>query len=272
MPDLLDGLDDAERLACRVAERVLGVVAIAHDVAGRQGAVDAFLEYVDGRRAAFEVTRLAADQKALQLGQLLARDDFAWSLPGKWWWTVSIGSPRDLPRLREVFDKIVLLCEEAGVAEPEHLCWMAGVEPDPDVTWLTEDSTVRMWGYPNVPAVDGKRVRRAMVTLPALAGFVDKALIGLEAALGTALAAEHIQKRVAKLSRTAADEYHLFVFVDMRDLSFNVVEALVVGDAIPPGQPPLPSGVTHLWLAPASSKRVLLGTADGWTQAHPYDG
>jgi hypothetical protein len=271
MPGLLDGLDDVERFACRVAERVLGVVAIAHDVAGRQGAVDAFLEYADGRRAAFEVTRLAGDQGALQLDQLLSRDGHAWSLPGNWRWTVSIGSPRDLPRLREVFRKIVLMCEEVGVAQPEQLRWMADIEPDADLAWLVEDSTVRMQGHPNVSAVAGQGVLRATITLPSLGGFVDETLAGLEAALSTALAAEHIRRRVAKLSRTQADERHLFVFVGMRDLPFNVADALAFGDAIPPGPLPLMSGITHLWLAPHPSNRVLLAAPDGWIEAHPYD-
>lgn len=261
MADLLDGLDDAERFACRVAERVLGVVAIAHDVVRRQGAVDAFLEYADGRRAAFEVTRLAGNQGALQLEQLLSRDGHAWPLPGKWWGTVSIGSPRDLLRLRDVFRKIVLMCEEVGVAQPEHLRWMADAEPDLDLAWLVEDSTVRMRGHPNVSAIAREGVRRATIILPPLGGFVDETLAGLEAALSTALAAEHIRRRVAKLSRAQAHERHLFVFVDMRDLPFNVADALAFGDAIPPGPPPLMS----------SGNRVLLAAPDSWIEAHPYD-
>jgi len=44
----LEGLDRAEQWACRIAERALGVVATPYDVAPRQGADDAFLEYGDG--------------------------------------------------------------------------------------------------------------------------------------------------------------------------------------------------------------------------------
>jgi hypothetical protein len=54
--DARDGLDNAERLACRVAERVTGATARAWDIEGRNGVVDAFLDYADGRTCAFEVT------------------------------------------------------------------------------------------------------------------------------------------------------------------------------------------------------------------------
>jgi len=36
-------------------------------------------------------------------------------LPGKWWWTIKIGHPRDRPRLRSIFAKTALLCESVGV-------------------------------------------------------------------------------------------------------------------------------------------------------------
>jgi hypothetical protein len=54
----LRGLDDLEQTACLIAERALGVTATPYDVAGRQRAVEAFLDYPDGRRCAFEVTQL----------------------------------------------------------------------------------------------------------------------------------------------------------------------------------------------------------------------
>jgi hypothetical protein len=55
------------------------------------------------------------------------------------------------------------------------------------------------------------------------------------------------------VSRTQADERHLFVFIAMRDLPFNVADALVFGDTIPPGLPPLMSGsrTFGLFLIPA---------------------
>ena len=61
--------------------------------AGRQGAVEAFLDYPDGRRGAFEVTWLATDGgKSLQLQSLLRSDGFGLPSPGKWWWTIEIST------------------------------------------------------------------------------------------------------------------------------------------------------------------------------------
>ena len=160
-PDPLAGLDNAERLACRVAERVTGAQARAWDVTGvkgRTGAVDAFLDYPDGRLAAFEVTRIASDQQALQLENLLGRAGFEWPLPGQWWWDAWISDVRDLPRLQQCFHKVVLLCEAAGVTRPEHLDLTDADTLDDDVLWLVEESSVSLHGYPNVPAVDGDRV------------------------------------------------------------------------------------------------------------------
>jgi hypothetical protein len=59
--------------------------AEAWDINGRQGAVDAIRTLQDGRKAAFEVTNLAADG-ALETASLLARDNHKWPLPGNWHW------------------------------------------------------------------------------------------------------------------------------------------------------------------------------------------
>jgi hypothetical protein len=39
MLERLEGLDEVEQTACLIAERALGAVATAYEVAGRQGAV-----------------------------------------------------------------------------------------------------------------------------------------------------------------------------------------------------------------------------------------
>jgi hypothetical protein len=117
MSDRLDRLSPQEKAACLIAETVLGAVATAWDVDGRQGVVDAMLRLPDGRTAAFEVTALA-EVGALQTEALLGNDDFGWPSPGRWWWTVQVGSARDLPRLRTAYRHIALLCEAAGVTRP----------------------------------------------------------------------------------------------------------------------------------------------------------
>jgi len=124
MLERLEGLDEVEQTACLIAERALGAVATAYDVAGRQGAVEALLDYPDGRRGAFEVTQLATDRGAsLQLASLLKQDRFRLPLPGKWWWTIKIGHPRDRPRLRSIFAKTALLCESVGVTDRDTCLW-----------------------------------------------------------------------------------------------------------------------------------------------------
>lgn len=270
MTDRLAGLDSAERLACEVAERVLGATAEAHDIDGRQGAVEAFLHYPDGRQAAFEVTRIAAEPAALQLDSELRKRQNSWPLPGQWWWDVWVGHVRELPRLERIFSKIVLMCEQAGAVRPEQLSTLARYEHDPDLRWLLDQSTSTLWGHPDVPAVEGNTVRRATVTEAGTGDFVYDDLGLLVPELVTALATGHVPRRVAKLNRTSVEERHLFLIADIRDLPFAVWHPLAFTDELPPQQPPLPAGITHLWLAPTFSYRVLLGTATGWTQARPY--
>lgn len=271
MVDLLAGLDKAERAACHVAERVTGATARAWDTEGRNGVVDAFLDYADGRTAAFEVTRIATNPLALQLDNLLGRDSFEWPLPGRWWWTLWVSDVRELPRLRRCFNKVVLLCEAAHVVRPEDLVLGDREDFDEDLRWWVEDSSASLHGHPDIPSVDGERVRKAMVTPAGDGGLVDDSLSGLDAALVDAFSVDHLRRRVEKLVRTRADERHLFAIVHHSDLCFEVTSALMFGTAVPSGPAWLPNGISHLWLAPAFSRRVLLGTASGWSQAFPYD-
>jgi hypothetical protein len=88
--------------------------------------------------------------------------------------TIKIGHPRDLPRLRNIFAKIVLLRESVGVNHPRRLP-LAAI--DNDVRWLVRESSVQMRGYPNVPATDEHRMRRAMITQPGAGGFPDETLV-----------------------------------------------------------------------------------------------
>lgn len=108
-----------EKAACLIAVRMLEANgAEAWDVGGRQGAVDAMLTLKDGSRAAFEVTKLAAEG-ALETASLLARDNHRWPLPGDWFWSIEVGSPQDLRRLKGCYQNIILICEAAGVAYPD---------------------------------------------------------------------------------------------------------------------------------------------------------
>ena len=206
----------------------------------------------------------AADAPTSQLDSLLAQDGFRWPSPGKWWWTVNIGHPRDLPRLRGIFTKIVLLCESVGMTDP-----LASDEADDDVLWLVEESSVQMRGHPTVPAKDGHRTRRAMITQPGIGGGSDETFTLLDEALSTAFDATLIQRHLAKLNRTQADERHLFLVVGLYDLPFLLFDALGFGGRLPAGAPALPDRSTHLWLAPVYGYRVLVGTSAGWTESRP---
>jgi len=231
MFDRLEGLDEVEQTACLIAEGALGATATAYDVPPRQGAVDAFLDYPDGRRGAFEVTWLATDGGAsLQLGELLRGDRSGLRLPGNWWWTIEIGDRRDRPRLLNIYAKIILLCEGIGVTDPRHLPL---TEVDADVQWLVQESSVQMHGHPNVPATDEDRVRRPMITQRSTWGGLDETFSLLDEALRTAFDTDLIQRHLAKLRRTEADERHLFLVVDVYDLHFSLFDALGSGDRLP---------------------------------------
>lgn len=265
----LDGLSPEEQRACVIAERVLGAAATPWDIHGRQGAVEAMLTLTDGRQAAFEVTTLAAEG-ARHLDSLLANDMFSWPSPGKWWWSVWVGDPADVPGLRDRFRRLALQCEAAGVTRPEML---PGAHDDPDLAWLIKESSPKtdMVGHPEVPAVDGERVRHTMVVPAGRCDMADGTLSGLREALADAFRLPHMSKRLEKVARAEADEHHLFVLVHDSALPFAVADDLCSGTTLPPDPAPLPAGVTHLWIAPTFGRRVLLWAPDGWQQHYPYD-
>lgn len=128
-----------------------------------------------------------------------------------------------------------------------------------------------MWGHPDVPAVDGDRVRNVSVLPPGRGGGVDRGLTGLAAALAEVFADGHMAKHLAKTGRAEADERHLFVPVHHSALPYPVMDGLSFGTSLPPDPPPLPPEVTHLWLAPSFSRRVLLWAAGEWRDHYPYD-
>jgi hypothetical protein len=211
------------------------------------------------------VTQLATDGGAsLQLQSLLRRDGYRWPSPGKWWWTIQIGDPKDRPRLLASYTKIILHCESVGVTDPRYL---ALDEVDADLQWLVVgESSVQMQGYPNVLATDGDRPRGAMITQPSTWGGSDETFTLLDEALSAAFDMDHIQDHVAKLERTPADERHLFLVVDVYDWPFSLFDAVGSGDSLPAGVRAVPNGLTHLWLAPVYCRRVLIGTPGGWSE------
>lgn len=262
-------LSPGERAACTVVERVLGVRTEAWDIDGRQGAVDARIHYPDGRLGVLEHSVLAQQPDMELDARLMAQRD-GWPLPGRWWWSVQIAQPDYLARTRAVFERVVLLCESHNVTQPVRLP-LSIQHDDPDVRWLLVESASSLMGHPTVPAREGTRTRTAMITGASMGGAVDDELVGLNAALDDALTLTHLAERVRKLRRHEADERHLFIPIHERALPYVIFGGLAFGERVPEEPPPIPPGISHLWLAPNFSQRVLVGTTLGWEQHHPYD-
>jgi hypothetical protein len=260
----LKGLDEQQMAACLIAERALGAVGEPWDVDGRQGAVDVMLTLSDGRSAAFEVTNLAP-RGALETSKRLEADKNKWPLPGKWWWTIEVGSPKHLTRLKQVYEKIILLCEAQSVTSPD----IIGYDPsaDPDLQWLVQSSTCNMIGHPELGPEKGAHV----VPLGA-GGAVDDTLSGFADALSAAFDADpSIGKHFDKLENAQADERHFFIMLYTGVLPFPTFSVLMFDEPLPQEPPDLPDHISHLWLAPNYSRRVLLWSrSDGWKNIYPY--
>jgi hypothetical protein len=263
--DRLAGLSEQERGACLIAERCLGVTAEPWDTGGRRGVVDALLHFPDGRVGAFEVTVLASEG-ALQTENLLARDNHQWPSTGKWHWTINIGSPRDIPRLKKVYPRIVAACEAAGAPFPSRIAW--GPDADEDVRWLVQESTSSMLGHSGV-----KARAHVMVVPTGGGGAVDDRLEELAAGLSEAFKQPHIEPHFEKLERADADERHLFIPLHQTALPDSVALGLMFdSETLPPNEPPVPGFLTHLWLAPRFSRRVLVWAREsGWCNYFPYN-
>jgi hypothetical protein len=222
----------------------------------------------DGRKAAFEVTNLAGDG-ALEIARLLAKDRHRWSAPGQRFWSIEVAASSDRRRLEKCYEKIILMCEAAGIAYPDRLSWWAE-SADPDLRWLVEDSQSIMTGYPGIPAKGLQQHPGVMVVSVSGGGVVDSSLSGFADELSTAFQAPHISSHFDKLAAADADERHLFIPLHPSALPFSSFSVLQFEDALPPEPPRIPDHVTHLWLAPESSQRVLIWSrADGWRNFYP---
>jgi hypothetical protein len=263
-----------EQAACDIAVRMLDAArAEAWDVPPRHGAVDVMLTLKGGRTAAFEVTNLAA-HGALRTASLLARDNHSWPLPGQWFWHIEVGPGADVKRLKGCYQNIILTCEAQGITDPYYD--QRGWDPtaNPDLRWLVQgDSKCRMMGHP-VQLASTMTNPHAEVVPAGSGGPVDDSLPGFAVELRAAFdAAPHIQSHFEKLAReTAADERHLLIPLHDTALSFTLTSGLAFANQLPSDPPPVPPSITHLWLAPAFSSRVLLWRqSEGWRNFFPYN-
>jgi hypothetical protein len=268
--DRLAGLNRQEQAACLIAERVLGGEATPWDVDGRQGAVDAmFLTLPGGRTAAFEVTNLAGEG-ALDTLDALKSGEYKWPLTGDWFWTINVRFVSDLEQLNRCYPNIIRICEQAGVTHPNYQIGWSPTD-HPDIQWLVQKSSCEMIGVPECPAASLANPE-AMVVLSAGGGWIDDSMTGFADALGAAFdSTTHIARHFTKLMRADADERHLFIPLHGTALPFSIFTVLQFDDPLPPEPPPIPDYVTHLWLAPDASKRVLIWSRpDGWRNFYPY--
>jgi hypothetical protein len=255
-------LDRQEKACCMLAARVLDVArAEAWDIRPHQGRPDVMLTHKDGRRAALEVTNLG-DREAFHMAGLLAGDNYKWPLPGQWMWSIQVGSAAGMRRLKRCYQNIIRICEAANVQHPENSTIAYGPSADPDLQWLVEGSGCHMMGHSDIPAAG----RSAMVTPLARGGWVDDALTNFANELSKAFQAGHITPHFEKLDKEPnVDERHLFIPLHESALPFNLSKTLTFEDTLPSEPPPVPNYITHLWLAPAFGKRVLLWTpTDSW--------
>lgn len=266
-PRRLDGLLPDETVAALLVERATGARARAHDIDGRQGAYDVALTYPDGRRAALEVTTNARPG-IRERGVLLGRSRSAWPNPGRLGWSIVLGTPAEIPRLRAVYARAITTCEALGAADPASL--PADVlDADPELRWLADGSASSLVAVPH-GGPHSTRPRHVTVTPRPAGTDVDSRLAALPDAVSRLLLVPHVARRVAKVaSATGVDERHLLVGVGEGGLPDAVYRALSAPVAALPHEDPVleEPRLTHLWLTTdwSGSPLVCWDRANGWT-------
>ena len=109
MTDRLAGLTSVEHRAAGAVARGVGATAEAHDVGGRQGAVDVILTYPDGRTGALEVTSYA-EEGSQERDVILAGEHYQWPNPGAWDWSITLRPSARILELKRRYGRIIALC------------------------------------------------------------------------------------------------------------------------------------------------------------------
>lgn len=262
----LDGLAPTEQAAAIAVATIVGARARAHDVDGRQGAVDVELVYPNTAVAALEITSHAGDGVRQRDG-ILAADDNQWEAPGHLTWDIRVSDPQIIPELRARYRRIILELEARGKTNSYGLNpWDVPPLPD-DLKWLAV-SGLTFWALSQDPS----REHVVYVMPEGTGGSIDKRLSGLADAISSVLAEDNQQRHILKLLRSPRDEKHLFVGLHEGAIPFAQAAGLISPDVdLPECAPPeLPEGLNHLWLVSTFSHKLVEVHAGQW-RLHDLD-
>lgn len=244
--------------------RALGVEAEVWDVPPRQRAYDVRIRYPDGRIGALEVTSEGL-QDLRQLIALLDRLGYSLPLSGRFSWTIRVHHVRDLPWVKEHYAELVEVCEAHDVQRLVKL-------PHGTLPADVHSRALEAVELSRLTSDGGDQTRRASLLLPATeAGFaVDTDLRTLADVLEATLATDKIQNKIDKVVGAGVDEAHLYLSIHYSGLP-TVYDGLAFDSTLPPSTPINMRGLTHLWLAPQFSRRVLLWDGSNWTAHQPFN-
>jgi hypothetical protein len=253
-----------EFMAYQLATSLYDVVDVeVFDTSGRQGVVDAILTLADGRRASFEVTMLP--NTFMEARKMVAQD--AWPPAGKWMWSASGASARELRQLRGIYAQIIDVCEGAGFDFPHFLYEDRPDLVDDNIRWLVERSGCQLVGSPDMPSL-GRRVSVGLSGKSEVGPHDSDALDPLRAAFKQDVVQAHITKAgTPHPGEGHIDERHLFVWIMPGTLPPSSEGLFVIEDdeSLPNEPPGELHGVTHLWLAHWAWWRILRWHDGHWS-------
>jgi hypothetical protein len=225
-------------------ERALPEVTVCqHDDGSKPSMYDLTIVYPDGSRGAVEVTT-AADRKYVELAKALDEKARQWQVPGLTgtWWVRVLPSAR-ANDLRQQLPGILRGLESDDIAD------IRGNRS-------SHDALVAKLGKLSIVAANHAmtpRDGRVLVTAeqkPELMGGGSPATGDpLATWLGEWLSDPSRPDNVQKVTRSDANERHVFVLVSGFTTNFAVTDILATANAPLPTIPPdLPDGITHVWV------------------------
>ena len=253
-----------EQFAFGVVAQITGASVIHADTRGAPpGTVDAWIDYPDGTRGALEVTTLGEPEE-FQLHSLVRRHKSDFPNPGKLLWTLRVAHPRELPRLKSLYGRAILLMEMHGVQHIEQLA-SREVGADADLEWLQQEAESTLHGYSSIPK---GRHESVILSSGSLGAIWSSDGDEIASALSGALTGQLVRDHIDKLLRHQAAERHLFLIVGLTGLTPAAVIALMGPELVPSEDPELPSGITHLWLTAGFGQELLVWQrGSGWSIA-----